>query len=1039
MKNNYLSILLLPLILLTFGFTYGQTVQGTVSDASSVLPGVNVLVKNTTKGTQTDFDGKYTLEDVERNSVIVFSYIGYKSKEVIYTGQQVIDVTLAEDTAALDEVVIIGYGTTTVKDATGAVSTVSAKDFNGGVVGSPEQLIQGKAAGVQITQSSGEPGAGIAIRIRGTSSVRSNNNPLFVVDGIPLSSGGTAEGIDVGGGGGSARNPLNFLNPNDIESMTVLKDASATAIYGSRGANGVVIITTKSGKRGGGGVFELNSNVSLSQVRTEFNLLDRNQFLGAIDQFGGNPDALDFGANTDWQDVIFRESFSNDNTISYSNNYGDGYVRASLGLFDQQGVVENSSQQRLSARINGSHKFLEDKLKVDVNLTYSRIDDEAPFITNSAGNQGDLLGATYFANPTWPDDVNFTSGDGKLNPRQLLTYYEDLNETDRVLLNGAIEYSILPNLQAKVNLGYDQSKSTRTQVISPDVDGFNNGATGNGRAGLQDVNVENKLMEATLNYTKKFDNSNLEVLVGYSFQSFQNYGRTVIGFGFENSGLGQIADDLENGAGIVQGAIGNTPYQQYGFSDAGLFLNQVLPEVNAGVELDAPSGVPVASLAGNLYDNTDELQSYFGRINYKLQDKYLFTFTLRADGSTRFGPNNQYGYFPSGAFAWQLDREDFIPETFSNLKLRLNYGITGNQDGLGYGNFLPRQRFADTSVLPENGGLNIGNGGQVNLGSGGLVSFANPDLKWEETVQIGAGIDFGFFNERLTGSFDYYHKTTTDLLLQQEAAQPAVQPFVFSNLDAEVINKGVEFAINYDIILQEDMNWNFGFNIAYNENMVENFDGLIQTGDINGNGLTGAFAQLLAEGQPLFSFYLREFGGFDENGISIYPNGDRQEFVGKSALPDITLGINSSFSYKNWDMNVFLNGQYGQYIYNNTANAFFTAGIIGAGQNVTADVLNNGESPANAPDVSTRFLEKGDFLRLQNLTIGYNLPLKDSAFLDSMRFSLTGQNLFVITPYSGLDPEVDTPSGLNNIPSFGIDYTAFPRPRTFTFGLNAKF
>ena len=1030
MKNVYKNLWLKSLVLLFCGISYGQTtVTGVVSDEGGPLPGVNIQIDGTTRGTSTDFDGVYSIE-VSDGEILVFSYVGYKTQKITYSGQDTINVSLQTDAAELDELVIIGYGTTTVKDATGAVSTVTAEEFNGGVIASPEQLIQGKAAGVQITQSSGEPGAGIAIRIRGTSSVRSNNNPLFVVDGIPLSDGGAAEGLDVGGGGSSARNPLNFLNPNDIESMTVLKDASATAIYGSRGANGVVIITTKSGKRGGGGVFELNSNISLSQVRTEFDLLDRNQFLGAIDQFGGNPEALDFGANTDWQDVIFRESFSNDNTVSYSNNYGDGYVRGSLGLFDQQGVVENSSQQRFSARVNASHRFLEDKLKLDINATYSRIDDEAPFITNAAGNQGDLLGATYFANPTWPDDVNFTSGDGKLNPRQLLTYYEDLNETDRVLINGAIQYSILPNLQAKVNLGYDQSKSTRTQVISPEVDGFNNGATGNGRAALQDVNVENKLMEATLNYTKDFENSNLEVLLGYSFQSFQNYGRTVQGFGFDPNGLGQIADDLETAAGIVQGAIGNTPYQQYGFSSAGLFINQIIPEINSNVELTAPTGVPAGSIVGNLFDNTDELQSFFGRVNYKLQDKYLFTFTLRADGSTRFGPNNQYGYFPSGAFAWQLDREDFIPEAFSNLKLRLNYGITGNQDGLGYGNFLPRQRFADPG---------IGNGGEVQFGSAGLIAFDNPDLKWEETVQVGAGIDFGFFNQRLTGSFDYYHKTTTDLLLQQQSAQPAVQPFVFSNLDADVINKGVEFAVNYDIILQEDINWNFGFNIAYNENMVENFDGLIQTGDINGNGLTGAFAQLLAEGQPLFSFYLREFAGFDENGISIYPNGDQQEFVGKSALPDITLGINSTFSYKNWDMNVFLNGQYGQYIYNNTANAFFTAGIIAAGQNVTTDVLTNGESAANAPDVSTRFLEKGDFLRLQNLTIGYNLPLKESSFLDSMRFSLTGQNLFVITPYSGLDPEVDTPSGLNNIPSAGIDYTAFPRPRIFTFGLNAKF
>lgn len=1030
MTQKILMKITCSFFLLLGGLCYAQTVTGTVSDDMGSLPGVNILVKGTTNGVQTDMDGTYTLTDVSDNDVIVFSYIGYKTQEVVYSGQEVINVTLAEDASQLDEIVVIGYGTTTVKDATGAVSTVSAKDFNGGVIASPEQLIQGKSAGVQISQASGEPGSGIAIRIRGTSSIRSNNNPLFVVDGIPLSDGGTAGGADIGGGGGSARNPLSFLNPNDIESMTILKDASATAIYGSRGANGVVLITTKSGKKGGGGVFEFNSNTSVSTVSNTFDLLDGPQYLDAISQYGGDPAALDFGANTDWQDVIFRDVLSLDNTLAYSNNYGDGYVRGSLGLFDQQGVVENSSQQRFTARVNGSHRFFDDKLKVDVNATYSRIDDEAPFITNSAGSQGDLLGATYFANPTWPNDVGFTSGDGKLNPRQLLEFYEDLNDTNRVLLNGSLEYSILSNLKAKVNLGYDQSKSTRTQVISPDADGFNNGVTGNGRAALQDVNVENKLMDVTFNYTKEFENSNFEALVGYSYQSFQNYGRTVLGFGLNSSNLGQMASNLGNAAGIIQGAIGNTPYQQYGFSSNGLFINQIIPTINSNVPLGSPSGVPVNSVTGNLYDNTDELQSFFGRLNYILNDKYIFTFTLRADGSSSFGPNNQYGFFPSGAFAWQLHQEDFIPEAFSTLKMRVGYGITGNQDGLGYGNFLPRQRFADPS---------IGNGGEVNPPGFSLVSFANPDLKWEETAQFGLGFDFGFFNDRLNGSIDIYHKATTDLLLQQESAQPAVQPSVFSNLDATVINQGIELMINYDIIQQEDMNWNFGFNVAYNENEVQDFDGLIQTGEVNGNGLTGAFAQLLAEGRPLFSYFLREFAGFDENGISIYPNGDEQEFVGKSALPDITLGINTSFSYKNWDVNMFLNGQFGQYIYNNTANAFFTAGIINGGQNVTQDVLTNGESGANAPDVSTRFLESGDFLRLQNLSVGYSLNLKEKSFFKGLRFSVTGQNLFVITPYSGLDPEVDTPSSLNNIPSFGIDYTSFPRATTVTLGINATF
>lgn len=1029
MKQNLLQKVTCGFIFLLAGILHSQTVSGIVSDNSGPLPGVNVLVKGTSNGAQTNFDGAYTLNNVPPDAVLVFSYIGFKSQEASINGRSSINITMIEDAALLDEIVLIGYGTTTIKDATGAVNTVTAEDFNGGIISSPEQLIQGKSAGVQITQSSGEPGAGIAVRIRGTSSVRSNNNPLFVVDGIPLSDGGSPGGADLGGGGGSGKNPLSFLNPNDIESMTILKDASATAIYGSRGANGVIIITTKSGKKGSGGVFEFTSNQSRSSVANTYDLLNRNQFLGAIDQFGGDASALDFGSDTNWQNVIFRDVISTNNSLSYANNYGAGYVRASFGYANQQGVIENSSQERITGRLNGSHSFLDKKLKLDANLSFSRVNDESPFVTNTSGSQGDLLGATYFANPTWPNDVGFTSGDGKLNPRQLLDYYEDLANTNRILLNGSAEYSILSNLRAKVNLGFDQSMGDRTQILSADVDGFNNGTPGNGRGTLQSVNVKNKLMDITLDYTKDFGSSNLEVLLGYSFQSFQNYGNTINGFGLNARNFNDAVSNLKSSADIINNAI-NVPYQQFGYSANGLFINQIVPVINSNVSFPAPGGISVNSVTGDTYNNTDELQSYFTRLNYKIAEKYLFTFTLRADGSSSFGPNFQYGFFPSGAFAWKLQEEDFIPEAFSTLKLRLGYGVTGNQSGLGYGNFTRRQRF---------GGIGIGNGGEVNPNGSVTVAFFNPDLKWESTAQAGIGLDFGINNERLNGSIDVYHKTTTDLLLQQEAAQPTPQPFFFGNLDAKVINKGIELAINYDVIQQEDMTWNVGFNVSYNKNEVQDFDGLIQTGAINGNGLTGAYAQLLAEGQPLFSFYLREFAGYDANGISIYPNGDKQEFVGKSALPDYVVGITTSFSYKRFDFNAFLTGQYGQYVYNNTANAFFTAGVINSGQNVISDVLTSGESSANAPDVSTRFLEKGDFLRLQTVSLGYNVPLENTGFFKTFRLSLIGQNLFVITPYSGLDPEVDVPKSLNNIPSAGIDYTSYPRAKTVTFGINATF
>ncbi|WP_318310520.1 SusC/RagA family TonB-linked outer membrane protein [Flagellimonas crocea] len=1028
MKITLLRSFLMLGAFLCFGLVKAQTVSGTVSDANGPLPGASVLVKGTTNGTQTDFDGNFTLNDVASGATLVFSYIGYKTQEIAVNGQSTINVTLAEDAQALDEVVIIGYGQTTVEDATGAVAVVNSEDFNQGVISSPEQLIQGKTAGVQITQSSGEPGAGINVRIRGTSSVRSNNNPLFVVDGMPLTGQDTsAGGADVGTGTSSSKNPLSFLNPNDIESISILKDASATAIYGSRGANGVVIITTKSGKTGQGR-FEFTSNLSYSTPAKRFNLLDRNEFLTALPEYGGDPNALDFGSNTDWQEIILRSTASQNQNLSYSKNYGSGNVRASFGYGKQFGVVEGYAQERLTGRINASQRFFDNKLKIDASLTVSRINDDGGAISNNSGSTGDLLGAAYFANPTWPARTSFTTGGSEINPLQLLNYYDDVTHTDRFLGNVSAEYSLTDELKAKVAVGYDDSSSEKYQVQSSLSTGIGN-APGQGQGALSTVDVTGKLLDLTLTYDKDFDNSHLTALVGYSFQSYQRAGKNISGLGFSSSDLNQMISDLETATSVIESQLPGE-YQQFGYNDSGTFVNRLFVDEPGTFDVDSPSGVPISAVAGDYFDSTDELQSFFGRAEYAIANKYIVTGTLRVDGSSRFGPNNQYGYFPSGAFAWKLSEEDFIGDTFSTLKLRLGYGITGNQEGLGYGNFTVRQRFA---------GIGIDQNQNINAPGLAIQSFTNDDLKWEETAQANIGLDFGIDNNRFSGTLDFYHKTTNDLLLQQEAAQPSPQPFYFGNLDARVINKGVELSMNYDIIQMEDANWNLGFNVAYNDNMVEDFDGQIQTGEINGNGLTGAFAQLLAGGQPLFSYYLREFGGFDENGISVYPNGDIQEFVGKSALPKVNLGISTSASYKNWDFNAFLAGQYGFYVYNNTQNAYFTAGIIGVGKNVTQNVLTNGESNANAADVSTRFLEKGDFLRLQNASLSYNVPLSGDGALQSLRLSLIGQNLFIITDYSGLDPEVNVPKSLNNIPSLGIDYTAFPRARTVTLGISATF
>lgn len=1044
MKITLLKSLIILGAFLSFSVTQAQEVTGMVSDASGPLPGASVIEKGTTNGTQADFDGNYTIS-VGSDAILVVSYIGYKSMEVAVNGRPSINFTLEEDAEALDEVVIIGYGTTTVKDATGAVTAVTAEDFNGGLIASPEQLIQGKTAGVNIQQTSGEPGAGIQINIRGSNSVRANNSPLFVVDGVPLSGGDSAPSGDTGFGGTAVKNPLNFLNPQDIESMSILKDASATAIYGSRGANGVVIITTKSGKTGGKGVLEFGSTLSIANPANEFDLLNRPQFLGAITQYGGDANAVDFGANTDWQDQILRTAVSQTQNLSYSKNYGKGNVRAAFSYGKQFGVIEKTDMERITGRLNLNHRFLDDKLILGVQSSISRINDQTAPLAGTAGASGDLLGGAYAANPTWPAVPSFDAGGLNINPLNLLQNTQNITNTNRFLINGSLEYKFTSEISAKVNTGWDYSDGENTSVTSRDVQNISD-AEGFGFGAFNSLTRNNKTLEATVNFNKEFENSNLEVLVGYAYQDFNTSGFNSNAKGFGTGDLNGMGADLRKVVNGAQGDI-NGSFQQFYYDSRtnGYNVNRLFPTVVAGDPVRSTIAKSVRSVVFDNFDNTDELQSFFARANYSINNKYIFTGTIRADGSSRFGPENQYGYFPSGAFAWKLNEEDFIGENVSTLKLRLSAGITGNQDGLGYGNFVARQRFGGLGRGSiQNGNLEINQNGLA------IVATDRPDLKWEESLNFNVGFDFGFNNDRFSGSLDVYRTEITDLLLQTPPAAPAVDPFQFGNVDATVLNQGVELGLSYDFISNDDVTFSADFNIAYNFNEVQDFAGIIETGAINGQGLTGAFAQRLEAGQSLFSYYMPVFEGFDASGFPTYrdidgngvgdPSADRT-FVGEDGLPDVTSGLSLNLRVKRFDATAFFSGQFGFSVYNNTANGFFNAGSISSSRNVTQNVITNGEAPGASADVSTRFLEKGDFVRFQNLSVGYNVPVSGEGALKTLRFSLTGQNIFLITDYSGLDPEVTVSTGDlgSGVPSRGIDYAAYPNPRTFTFGLNASF
>ena len=1003
MKITLLKSLMVLGAFLSFGLSQAQEVTGTVSDASGPLPGASVIEKGTTNGTQTDFDGNYTLE-VGSDATLVISYIGYKTVEIPVNGQTTVNATLTEDTSQLDEVVVVGYGTQNRRTTTGAVESVKAEEFNKGVIVNPQQLIQGKTAGVQISATTGEPGAAVNVRIRGTASVRANNNPLYVVDGIPLSGANTS--APAGGGNtdlGQAApiDPLSFLNPSDIESIDILKDASATAIYGSRGANGVVLITTKSG-RSGKSTLEYSSTFSVGYIPNQLDLLSTEQFLDAQNTLSGGT-FVTAGSSVDAQSQIYNTSFTQIHNLSYGGGNETGNYRVSLAYQDQEGEVEDSQFDRLTARINASQRFFDNKLRLDMQATISNIENQRPPITDNPNARGDLLSATWgFA----PDQEFRGSGDGfeggffqpsaeRRNPVALLNLTRAASSNFRALLSIGATYSFTDNLSFKTSIGVDKSTSSSYSVQNLF---FNSGQTlGRGRGQNNENDLINTTWESYFNYNKVFGENVLDLTLGHSYQEFITETLFIESANFNTANLFQMANNLAS----------------------------------------------AQNFTANSSQEINELQSFFLRGNYSVAGKYNFSGTVRIDGSSRFGGNNKYGTFGAVGAAWTLSEEDWFPEFFDTFKLRAAYGVVGNQEGLGSNQFSDRSRF-------NTGNDNGANDGIFNPGSLQPVAFSNPDLKWEETAQINIGIDFGILDNRISGSFEYYNKITKDFLLQIQSAQPAVNPFIFTNVDGEIKNSGVELNLNAIVVEGEDFGWDLNLSVGYNENIVQNFDGEIDTGSINGPGLTGAFAQKLVGGQPLYSFFVQDWQGLtpvadpnnigETEGVNIFAEGG-QQFIGKGALPDVTLGFTQNFRWKNWDMSIFFNGLFGQYVYNNNRNAYLTIANLAQGRNATTDVLDfiGRENPINIQEVSSRFIEDASFLRLQNVTVGHNVPLSENSIFSGLRIFATGQNLFVLTGYSGQDPEVSVDRNLNNVPSLGIDLTAFPRPTTFSLGVNARF
>lgn len=980
------QVLVFSLSLLVTITAYSQdkrVVSGTiVDDTGEALPGVNILIKGTTDGTISDMTGNYSLQVPEDGGVLLFSFIGYLTKEVELNNQEVIDVTLQTDVEQLEEVVVIGYGTIKKSDVTGAMTSLGEESFNRGIMSNPLEMIQGRASGVQITPSSGEPGAAISIKIRGTGSVRSGNGPLYVVDGVPLG-GGDVSPAGTGAhdlGGSQAKNPLNFLNPADIESIDILKDASATAIYGSRGANGVVLITTKRGQSGDATI-NYTSNVSISQIREKMDLLSANDWRDARIQLavatGETSYATehDFEANTDWQDEIFRTAISQNHGISISGGSEKGNYRASIGFMDQQGIVESSAMQRLSARINLNQKLLNDKLDFGLNLTSSNVRDENAPVGNGGGIGGDVIKNALTANPTWPirnpDGSYFQLSETDRNPVAMIDLYDDKTETDRTLGNISLKLNIAKGLNFNTNLGVDKSRATRTINFSDELIYVNN-AYGE----IRYNESLNYLMENFATYDFNMGTSNFNVMAGYSYQYFETSWHSMVGEGY--------------------------PTQE------------ILPTSNIGGT--------TGEIQDQIYSGgrITELQSFYARLNYDYSNKYLLTASFRRDGSSRFGPKRRYGNFPSLALAWRLSEEGFLKGSsiVNNLKLRLGYGQTGNQE---FDDYLFVQIYH-----------------QAGLGGVQLVQVYNPYIQWESTTQYNVGLDFGLWKDRVYGTLDYFYKSTEDLLFQDLTPDPAITPRAWGNLPGQLVNKGLEASVTVNWLNNTDWSWSSTVNFTMIDNVIEDFKSQgIYTGALNGPGLTANNVQQIVNGQPSQVFYLRQFEGFDSEGSSVFANEQELAYSG-SPYSDFEFSINNTLKYKNFDLSIFIDSKQGGQIYNNTANAYFSKISLGQAKNVTYDAIYDGSSLTDTPVASTRFLEDASFIRLSNVTIGWNIPAK-AKWMNNPRLYLTGQNLLLLTNYSGFDPEVNTDKTVDGIPSAGIDYTSYPRPRIVQLGFNVNF
>ncbi len=944
-------------------------IAGTVKDEQGTpLPGVHIKVQGTTLGTITDYNGQFSLNLPNAGSPIEISFIGYQTQTLSTGGKSTLMVKLLPDTKKLDEVIVVGYGTRKAKDLTGNISTVSSRDFEKAPVTNAEALIANKISGVQVLPTSGKPGAGSSFLIQGGASLNASNDPLIVIDGLPIEGGNNGPGI------------LSQLNPNDIENFTILKDASASAIYGSRASNGVILITTKKGNKGKMAI-DFTSNMRVSTLREKVSVLSADQYRALATEMGSAMKVAPGIANTDWQDQIFQSALAQDYNLSLSGATKTLPYRVSFAYTNQDGILKTGNYERATASVNLNPTFLKDKLKVNLNLKGS-------YENERIANQNAIWGATTF-DPTQPVRVDDQTYGGyfqysqyasnpaltNINPVSMLEQVNERNKNYRSLGNIQADYSFffLPDLHLNVNAGYDVSTGQYT-YFAPATYFAQLLSGGRKYNGNPSKTALNKLVESYLFYSKDLANikSKVDVTAGYSYNDFLT-----------------------------------TNYYYPTYSADGTLIASSVPTY----EFDKPS---------------HSIVSFYGRLNYILNDKYLLTATVRDDASSRFAEKHRWGIFPSVALAWKMKQESFLKniKPLSDLKLRMGYGITGQQDGLA--NYYHIKRYTT-----------YGLGSQYTMGSTPYTTVFpqvyNPDLKWEQTATANIGLDYAFLNYRITGSLNFYNKNTKDLL----NAITVPYGYSFSSTMIKNIgsmeNRGVEFNIKATPVKTEDLTWDLGFNATYNKNKITKIS-LIDDSSV---GLFSDKIMVNTVGSAYNTFYLYH-QVYDNSGKPIEDqmldvnndgllNAKDRYVTGKSSTPKYLLGFNTNLQYKKWSVGTSFHANLGHYIYympqeNSVAMIGWTTS-----QNLnTSYYKSQFHNTDQYEGYSDYYLQNASFLKMDNAYVGYDFG--NIIRKVSLKMNLSVQNIFTITKFPGLDPESN--SGAQN---------AYPVPRVFAFGLNMNF